>query len=864
MGNTFAEYLVKKFTHHEEPKEEKSKEGEDRYIKWLSDLSKESIPVAGGKGANLAEMYNVHLPVPPAFVIVAQAYEHFINFHGLNEKIKDIIKGIDTENTAQLEAKAREIRDMITRTEMPPELQKEIIEAYDNLNVDSTLLKTASRDALSILKISREPCFVAVRSSATTEDLSTASFAGQQETFLNVKGNAELLESVRKCFASLFTARAIYYRKKKGFEHEKSFIAVVVQKMVNSDKSGVMFTINPLNNTDEIVIEAVFGLGEGIVSGTIMPDNYVVAKGDLAIKAKEIGKKELMFTRNSEGKTIKETLQPIRVTQQVLSESEIKQLANYGASIEQHYKVPQDIEFAIESGNIYIVQTRPVTTLKQRVEEKGTIQAETILQGLAASAGIASGVVRIIYDLKDLDKIKKGDVLVTKMTNPDMVVSMQKATAIVTDEGGVTAHAAIVSREMGIPCVVGTKKATSLLKDGMTVTVNGTEGRVYEGVVEIKAAIKEILPVVKTRTGIKVIVDLPAFAERAAKTNAGGVGLLRLEDIIASNKKHPSQYMREKNLQAYTELLADGIRRIARFFPGKPIWIRTSDIRTDEFQHLEGAPPIETNPMLGLHGIRYSLKYPEILKAEFLAAKKVVDEGFKLGVMLPQVISVEEVRQAKKLMQEVDLNAEFGVMVETPAAVEILGEVCKDIEFVSMGSNDLTQYTLAIDRGNEAVQYIYDEMNPAVLSLISRTIEICRKYGVKSSICGQAGSKPEMAKFLVEKGIDSISVNADAAFEISKLVAEVEEQLSGKDKEEKTESVKEDFNETTAKNIEKEPVEGIHEELDKEGIKETAESEGNPITEEKSQEINKLISEAVEESEAAENTETTKKRLDIF
>ncbi len=848
MGHTFAEYLVKKFTHQEEPKEDESKEGEDRFIKWLSDLNRESIPIAGGKGANLGEMYNAHLPVPPAFVIVAQAYEHFINFHGLNDKIKKIIEGIDIDNTAQLEGRAREIRDMIIRTEIPPELKLEIVEAYDNLNVDSNLLKTASRDALAILKISREPCFVAVRSSATTEDLSTASFAGQQETFLNVKGNAELLESVRKCFASLFTARAIYYRKKRGFEHEKSLIAVVVQKMVNSDKSGVMFTINPLNNANEIIIEAVFGLGEGIVSGTIMPDNYVVSKDDLVIKAKLIGEKDLMFTRNSEGKTIKETLPPTRVNLQVLSESEIKQIANYGACIEQHYKGPQDIEFAIESGNIYIVQTRPVTTAGKGIEGGEEIHAETILQGLAASAGIASGTVKIIYDMKDLDKIKKGDVLVTKMTNPDMVVSMQKATAIVTDEGGVTAHAAIVSREMGIPCVVGTKKATSVLKDGMTITVNGTEGMVYEGVVEIKAAVKEILPVVNTKTEIKVIVDLPDFVERAAKTNAAGVGLLRLEGIIASSKKHPSQYLLENNLPAYTELLADGIRRIAKFFPSKSIWIRTSDIRTDEFQHLEGSPPIETNPMLGLHGIRYSLKYPEILKAEFLAVKRVAEEGFKLGIMLPQVISVDEVKQTKKLMQEVGLEAEFGVMVETPAAVEILEELCKYIEFVSIGSNDLTQYTLAIDRGNESVQYIYDEMNPAVLSLISRTIEICKKHGVKSSICGQAGSKPEMAKLLVEKGMDSISVNADAAFDISKLVAEIEGQSD----------------ETTAQKIEKEPVEEIHEELDKEGLEEITEIKEPANSGERGPEINELISEAVEENQGTAETEKPKEGLGIF
>jgi len=818
---TYAEYLVAKMTEEVKRAPQRNFPGrnerdprlkpqpvapiETKYVKWLSELSKDSIPVAGGKGANLAEMFNFKLPVPPAFVITAQAYSHFLQTSGIAQKIDSMIKEITIENTQQLETKAKEIQYIVEKAEMPDDMKQEIMEAYENLTVDKAALEEASSDVMKILRMT-EPPFVAVRSSATTEDLKTASFAGQQETFLNIKGSSNLIESVKKCWASLFTARAIYYREKRGFKHETAFIAVVVQKMINSDKSGVMFTINPVtNNPNEIVIESVFGLGEGIVSGAIEPDTYVIDKATRMIKEKKIGHKKIIFMKSASGQTVKLQLPPFKVTSQVLTDLEVRNLANYGARIEEHYKNHQDIEFAIEAGQIYIVQTRPVTTSEKKIEKLEVSKAKILVEGFPASPGISEGKVKLIRNMSELSKIQQGDILVTVMTNPDMVVTMQKANGIVTDEGGMTAHAAIVSREMGIPCVVGTRNATEILKENQSVTVDGTNGKVYEGIIkaesqgkgipEAKAEIKrslEIEPItIKTRTKIKVITDLPSFAERAAKTNADGVGLVRIEGIIAEGGKHPFKFMQENNLQEYTSILNEGITKIARFWPNKFIWVRTSDIRSDEYKNLQGAPQKqEANPMLGMHGIRMSLAYPDILKAELKAVKQAVEEGYKIGIMLPQVISVEEVKKAKKICDEMGMlelpreKFQFGVMIETPAATEIIEDICRHVDFISIGSNDLTQYTLAIDRGNEQVQSLYDEMNPAVLREISQVIRACKKYNVESSICGQAGNRPEMAEFLVREGIESISTNADAAKKISEIVAKIEAELAKKEEQE--------------------------------------------------------------------------------
>ena len=747
----------------------------NNFIKWLSELDKNSGMIVGGKGANLAEMYNSKFPVPPAFIVTTDAYKFFIEKSGIKEKIDSIIDFIDVDNTKELEDKSKEIRQLITKAEMPQELKEEITDSYENLNVDKNALQGAGRDALHILKYSNEPVFVAVRSSATTEDLEGSSFAGQQESYLNVKGNTELIESVKKVFASLFTARAIYYRKKRGFSKEKFALATVVQKMVDSDRSGVIFSSNPVKENNNVVIEAVFGLGEGIVSGKIKPDNYEVTR-ELEIINKEIAYKKMAITRNSQGDNQEVHLNEDKGGQQVLTESQVKQLANIALKIETHYGIPQDIEFAIESGEIFIVQSRPITT-KVKKEEK-EIKGKSILSGLAASPGIASGKVRIIHNLEDLTKVRKGDILVTEMTNPDMVISMQKASGIITNEGGLTSHAAIVSREMGIPAVVGTDNATKTLKEGQEVTVDGFKGLIYEGISEAKSV--EILPIVQTRTKIKVIVDLPGAEERAAKTKSESIGLLRLEGIIASNEKHPLAFEKQKKLPEYTEMLEKGISQISA--PFKEIWIRTSDIRSDEFSTLQGAVEIEDNPMLGDHGIRFSLKHPDILKAELKAVLNCANkfQGKKFGIMIPQVISTEEIIKTKELAKELGLlgKVKIGIMVETPSACLIIKDLLKvGLDFISFGTNDLTQYVLAIDRNNEQVQDLFNELHPAVLNAMKRVLRTCEELEVESSICGQAGSKPEMVKFLVANGITSISVNADAAYEISQIVASVESKI---------------------------------------------------------------------------------------
>ncbi|MDP2672625.1 MAG: phosphoenolpyruvate synthase [Nanoarchaeota archaeon] len=758
------------------------KEGEisEGFVKWFSELNKDSGAVAGGKGANLAEIFNLKVPVPPGFVVTAQAYDYFIKKARLDEKIKNILSKINYEDTKQLDESTKQIRELIINSEFPEEMKQEIIEAYETLSFTDYDIKES--EALEILEANSEPVFVAVRSSATTEDLAEASFAGQQDTYLNIKGNEELIDKVKKCFASLFTSRATYYRIKKGFKHEQASLAVVVQKMINSDKSGVMFSKDPNYKSDNVVMEAVFGLGEGIVSGRITPDKYEISK-KLEILDKKISDKRIAMTRSSSGENITIKLKEEKSKEQVLTTHEIKMLAEYGLKLEEHYKKPQDIEFAIEDDKIFIVQTRPITTLEKRVEKTGhtELKGEIILTGLAASPGIAVGEVKIVREINDLQKIKEGDILVTEMTNPDMVVTMQKSAGIITDEGGLTAHAAIVSREMGIPCIVGTRGATAKLKEGDIITMDAYSGKIYKGKIS-ETKQKEILPVTaQTRTKIKVIVDLPTFAQRAAKAGIKKVGLTRLEGIIAESGKHPNYFLQKNKIKDYEEIIFKGINEIGKYF--EEIWVRTSDIRSDEFKNLDGAPKeIEANPMLGMHGIRFSVKNPEILKAELKALQRVSQQKIKIGILLPQVISVGEVKQVKQVLKEINFSdAKLGVMIETPASVQIINELCEEkINFISFGTNDLTQYILAIDRGNEQVQHLYDEMHPAVLRQLEYVIRVCKKHKVETSICGQAGSKKEMVKFLVEKGIDSISVNADAAKEISDYVKQMEDETLGK------------------------------------------------------------------------------------
>ncbi len=764
-------------------------------ILWFKEIKKGDVAVAGGKGASLGEMYNADLPIPPGFVVTTHAYSEFLRLNGIEEDIFSILDKVNVENNDELQKASSRIKGIMLNAEVQDSLKEEITEAYDNLNIDQELFKRAGKEAMDIIKAGREMPFVAVRSSASAEDLPSASFAGQMQTFLNIRGVKNIINAVRECWASLFTARAIFYRVENNFDHRKTEIAVIVQKMARSDKSGVIFSVNPTtNNKNEIVIEACYGLGEALVSGSINPDKYVIDKETEKITKINTNPQEWYYTLDINlGRTVKKKLHEELVERQKLNDYEIKKLVEFTKRIEALYRTPQDIEYAIEGSSIYIVQSRPVTTIwkEGEAEERAEIAKEPVLVGLGASPRTGCGPVKLVLGVDDLSKVERGDVLVTKMTNPDMVSAMKKATAIVTDFGGVTCHAAIVSREMGIPCVVGTTRATGMLKDYQIVTVDGSAGRVYEGRVTkgqdtmAESGEPADRAEVETVTEIKVVMDLPDFAEQAARTGADGVGLMRLEMVIAENNVHPAKYIRDNRDEDYVELLVKGIRKVAQAFRNKPVWVRTSDIRTDEYRNLEGGEeePLETDPMIGWHGIRRGLDEPRILQAEFTAIKRLHDEGFtNIGVMIPFVINVDEISRAKEMLKEIGLEPcetiEFGVMIETPASCSIIEDICKEgIDFVSFGTNDLTQLMLGVDRNNEHIAKLFDEMHPAVLKAMQDVIRTCQNYNIETSICGQAGSNPEMAEFLVKVGIDSISTNPDAVASIRNTVAKAEKKL---------------------------------------------------------------------------------------
>ncbi len=746
-------------------------------VLWLNEITKDDIALAGGKGANLGELLRNEIPVPNGFVIDSRTFIEFMEVTGLKYQVADMLRGLDVEDTNALQETSRRIRELIENTKIPEDIEKEIREAYREL-----------------CREEGEEVFVAVRSSATAEDLPDASFAGQQETYLNVKGEDDVVEKVRKCWSSLYTPRAIYYRVQKGFRHEDVSIAVVVQKMVNSEKSGVMFTSHPVTGEKLCVIEAAFGLGEAIVSGKVSPDTYVYDRVNRKLVEMKIGEKKIMITRNEKGETVEIELPPEKAKQRVLTDEEIEELVKFAELIENHYNQPQDVEWAIEKGKVYIVQSRPVTTIRGKRKEKEEVieeeeEMKVLLRGLGASPGIGVGKVKIIFSEKEIDKVEKGDILVTTMTTPDMVPAMKRAAAIVTDEGGLTCHAAIVSRELGVPAVVGTKEATKVLKDGMIVTVDGERGVVYEGAVEIEEEEKKVVAQVAaskiiTATEVKVNISIPEAAERAAQTGADGVGLFRIEHMVLGLEKHPMKYIKDGEIEYYIQKLYEGMRKVVEAFYPRTVWIRTLDAPTDEFRSMEGGEdePIEANPMLGFRGIRRDLAEDIHFRAEIRAIKKLVDEGFtNVGIMLPLVSNVEEVRKAKRIALEEGLpldKIEFGIMVETPASALIIEDLVKEgIDFISFGTNDLTQYTLAVDRNNENVSYLFDETHPAVMKLIEHVINVCKKNGVKTSICGQAGSYPHVVEKLVRIGIDSVSANPDAVERIREVVARVEKKI---------------------------------------------------------------------------------------
>ena len=745
---------------------------------FFNEIDKSDLPSVGGKGANLGEMTKAGFPVPPGFAVTVSSYDKFLAENEISKKIHAHLKDVDVENPEELESASRSIQKLVKRSEIPSEVSRSTIKAYKKL---SGRLKKA---------------LVAVRSSATAEDLPGASFAGQQATYLNIKGEANLMEAVRDCWASLFTARAIFYREQNKIDHDKVKISVIVQKMVQSDVSGVMFTIDPVTNEkDRIIIESVWGLGEMIVQGTVVPDRYVIQKETFSILSKEISDQSIQLIKKGQKTEEREVPKKIRDVQKI-SNDEIIELAKLADGLQKHYYFPQDIEWAKEGKNLYIVQTRPVTTIptgKKIVKtDEGLKTATTpILSGSGASPGIGSGPVKVLKSPKEIGKVKSGDVLVAEMTSPDYVPAMKKASAIVTDQGGMTSHAAIVSRELGIPCVVGTKEATKKLKDGVTATVDGGKGLVYLGgnikVQEEKEIKKEKIITKKTATRVYVNLAEIELAEKVSKENVEGVGLLRAEFMIANIGIHPKEAIKQKKQDKFINELAKDLTTFCKAFNPRPVVYRATDFKTNEYRSLPGGEkwePEEANPMLGFRGAYRYIANPDVFNLELQAIKKVREKYKNLWVMIPFVRSPEELQKVRRIVASEGLfednTFKFWMMVELPINVILIDDFIKvGIDGISVGSNDLTMLLTGTDRDNAEVAEIFNERSPAVYWALRRVIKKCSKHGVTTSICGQAPSVYEdLVTRLVKYGITSISVNPDAINRVRGVIMEAESEVA--------------------------------------------------------------------------------------
>lgn len=789
-----------------------------KFILFFKELSIKDVPIVGGKNASLGEMFmnlsKKGVRIPDGFATTADAYRYFIEKSGLKAKIKEALKGLNTHDVKDLMKRGAAIRKMILESEMPRDFKDEIAYAYKTL---STKYKTKNLS-------------VAVRSSATAEDLPDASFAGQQETFLNVRGEKDLLLAVRKCIASLFTNRAISYRVDKNFDHFSIALSVGVQKMVRADigSSGVMFTIDTESGfKNTVVINSIFGLGENIVQGRVTPDEFIVFKPTKKIISRSCSLKDVKMIYNPGGSNPVKNIKIAKDDQikASLSDKQALELANWGMLIEEHYKKPMDIEFAYDGleKKMYITQARPETVQSRKnpnvVESyKLNKRGKEIISGQSVGSKIGSGKVNKMMDIKDIDKFKPGQVLVTDMTDPDWEPIMKIASAIVTDKGGRTCHAAIVSRELGIPCVVGTGKASKLIKSGDLVTVDCSQGEfgfVYEGKLPFKVSVTDIKDLKKTKTKIMMNIGEPDMAFAHSFLPNDGVGLARLEFIINNYiKVHPlalinfdkledkvakaqiieitKEYKDKK--QYFIDRLAQGVAILAAAFYPKDVILRLSDFKSNEYANLIGGKafePLESNPMIGFRGASryYSPQFLPAFKLECAAIKKVRDEmGLKnLKVMVPFCRTVEEGKEVQKIMAENGLRRgdnglEIYVMAEIPSNIILAEDFCKIFDGFSIGSNDLTQLTLGIDRdsgGSLKVAGVSNEKNPAVKELIRQLIVKAKKHKRKVGICGQGPSDfPDFAEFLVELGIDSLSLNPDTVVKTSLAIAQKEKRLS--------------------------------------------------------------------------------------
>jgi pyruvate,water dikinase len=765
-------------------------------VRSFRELSRADVAWAGGKGANLGELRRAGLPVPPGFVVGAPAYAALCDDGDLRSRLARLLDDLDVDDTAALEACAEQARSLVMGAPMPADLEHAIRDAYFELcEADGRQTSLTA---------------VAVRSSATAEDTASASFAGMNESYLNVRGADAVLGAVRCCWASLFGARTIFYRAKRGLGQADMDIAVVVQRQVDAQRAGVMFTIDPSTGArDRLVIEASIGLGESVVSGAVSPDRYVVDKHDGAILAREVRRKQTAIVPLLSGGTQRHELDAEQALAPALSDEEVKQLAKLGLTIERHYGAPQDTEWAFDAqGAVWMLQSRPVTTGLAAPQPPAAAEAApdvehpvgaTLVSGLGAAPGVVSGPARVIASLAGAERLMDGDVLVAPMTAPDWVPLLRRASALVTDTGGMTCHAAIVSRELGIPCVVGTGDATRQLRDGELVTVDGTHGQVREGA-EAPAPTVAPAPAAPAErasfgeppvTGTLLLVNLsePSQAERAAALPVEGVGLLRAELMVleALSGDHPRLLVEEGRGEELVARMATGLETFAAAFAPRPVTYRTIDFRTNEFRGLRGGErfePVEANPMIGYRG---ALRYPheaDVFALELAAVARVWDAGHRnLHVMLPFVRSARELARCKALFEASGLldrpGFELWVMAEVPSVLFALPAYARlGVAGISIGSNDLTQLLLGADRDSDLVAEAFDERDPAVRAYLEQLIPAARALGLGTSICGQAPSvHPEYAELLVRAGIDAISVSADAVPRTRRLVAAAERRL---------------------------------------------------------------------------------------